>query len=309
MTRITLLDGGMGQELIKRASRPPTPLWSAQVMLDEPDLVRQVHLENIRAGARVITTNAYSVTRTRLEPQGLGDQFRTLQRLAWELAIAARDESGEAVSIAGCLPPYRWSYRPETNPPAAEMIPAYNEIASLQAPHVDFFLCETMGSAEEGFSAASAAAATGKPVWVSWTMADDESGRLRSGETLAEANAALDGLPIAVRMINCSRPETVDLCIAELVALGKATDSPVGAYANGFTGIRDYFTAGTTVAGLSARADLDPEAYAEFAMGWVGQGATIVGGCCEVGPAHIAELARRLEAAGHEIVGQIGGAP
>ena len=299
MSRITLLDGGMGQELLKRASRPPTPLWSAQVMMDEPDLVRQVHLDNIKAGARVITLNTYSVTRSRLKPHNLEAEFKPLQRRAIELAMAARDESGEDVQIAGCLPPYLWSYRPEMNPAAAEMIPAYNEIAALQAPHVDLILCETMGSAEEGFSAVSAAAATGKPVWVSWTIADDGTGKLRSGETLAQANAALDGLPLAARMVNCSKPESLDLALDDLKALG----GRIGAYANGFTGIRDYFTAGTTVAGLSARADLGPRHYADFAMGWVARGATIVGGCCEVGPAHIAELARRLADAGHEIVG------
>ncbi|MDH3669145.1 MAG: homocysteine S-methyltransferase family protein [Paracoccaceae bacterium] len=299
MTKITLLDGGMGQELIRRASGPPTPLWSAQVMMDEPDLVRDVHLDNIRAGARVITLNTYSVTRTRLEPHGLAEQFKVLQRRAIDLAQAARDASGEEVAIAGCLPPYLWSYRPEMNPGAAEMIPHYNEIASLQAPHVDLLLCETMGSAEEAFAAVSAAAATGKPVWVSWTLADDGTGRLRSGETLAEANAALDGLPVAARLVNCSKPETVDLAFDDLKALG----GTVGAYANGFTGIRDYFTAGSTVAGLSARADLGPEQYADFAMGWVDRGAKIIGGCCEVGPEHIAELARRLAEAGHEIVG------
>jgi S-methylmethionine-dependent homocysteine/selenocysteine methylase len=303
MTRITLLDGGMGQELQKRSPRLPTPLWSAQVMLDEPELVQAVHLDFIRAGARVITLNAYSATRNRLEPAGLGDQFEALQQRACDLAQAARAESGEAVTIAGCLSPYLWSYRPQGNPPAAEMIPVYAEIAALQAPHVDVILCETMGSAEEGFAAVTGAVKTGKPVWVAWTLSDDDPAggvaRLRSGETLAEANKALEGLPVAVRMVNCSKPETVDLAMADLVALG----GTVGAYANGFTGIKDYYTAGTTVAGLSARPDLGPKTYADFAMGWVEQGATVVGGCCEVGPEHIAELAGRLRAAGHEIVG------
>ncbi len=79
MRRITLLDGGMGQELIKRSPAEPTPLWSARVMLDYPELVKEVHLENIRAGARVITVNAYSVTRDRLEREGFGDRFEELQ--------------------------------------------------------------------------------------------------------------------------------------------------------------------------------------------------------------------------------------
>jgi homocysteine S-methyltransferase len=78
---------------------------------------------------------------------------------------------------------------------------------------------------------------------------------------------------------------------------------PFGAYANGFTHISDDFKADApNVNMLHHRHDLTPELYADFAMGWIAQGATIVGGCCEVGPAHIAHLARVLRAAGHQIV-------
>ena len=303
MSRITLLDGGMGQELIRRSPAKPTPLWSARVMLDYPDLVRQVHLENIRAGARVITVNAYSATRDRLEREGFGDRFEELQRTACELALRARDESGEEVTIAGCLPPLFWSYRPDLVRPATETEPIYAEIAALQAPHVDLILCETMCAGEESLGAARGAAATGKPVWVAWTVDDADGARLRSGETLAEADAMLDGLPVAARLVNCSKPEAVDQALPGLAALGGPARGCCGAYANGFTEIAAPFEPGTTVERLSAREDLGPVAYADFAMGWVDQGATIVGGCCEVGPAHIAELARRLTAAGHDIVG------
>jgi S-methylmethionine-dependent homocysteine/selenocysteine methylase len=299
MSRIILLDGGMGQELIRRSPDEPTPLWSARVMLDHPELVTQVHLENIQAGARVIIINAYSATRDRLDPAGLGDQFETLQRRACELALRARDQSGEDVTIAGCLSPLYWSYRPDLVRPVAETEPLYAEMAALQTPHVDLILCETMCAAEEGLGAVRGASSTGKPVWVAWTVDDADGTRLRSGETLAEANAALDGLPVAARLVNCSKPEAIDMAMPGLAALG----GPVGAYANGFTEIAAPFEPGTTVERLSARKDLGPAAYADFAMGWVAQGATIVGGCCEVSPAHIAELARRLKAAGHEIVG------
>lgn len=299
MTWITLLDGGMGQELIRRSPAEPTPLWSAQVMLDYPELVTEVHLENIRAGARVIIVNAYSVTRDRLDPAGLGDQFKTLQHRACELALRARDDSGEDVTIAGCLSPLHWSYRPDLVRPVADTEPVYAEMAAMQAPHVDLILCETMCAGEESLGAVRGAAFTGKPVWVAWTVDDSDGTRLRSGETLAEANAMLDGLPVAARLVNCSKPEAVDQAMPGLVAMG----GPVGAYANAFVEIAAPFKPGTTVERLAARKDLGPEAYAGFAMGWVGQGATIIGGCCEVSPAHIAEIARRMRAAGHEITG------
>jgi S-methylmethionine-dependent homocysteine/selenocysteine methylase len=77
---------------------------------------------------------------------------------------------------------------------------------------------------------------------------------------------------------------------------------PFGAYANGFTHISGNFLKNApTVKELTHRHDLTPEKYTEFAMGWVAQGATIVGGCCEVGPAHIRHLADALRTAGHQI--------
>ncbi|MEM1276214.1 MAG: homocysteine S-methyltransferase family protein [Pseudomonadota bacterium] len=297
MSRVVLMDGGMGQELIRRAKGEPTPAWSAQVMDLEPELVHQVHLENIQAGARAIIVNAYSVMRSRLVAVGKVDRFEALQRKACELATQARDDSGEDVALSGCLSPFGWSYRPELNPGVEEMLPVYREVAQIQAEYVDVILCETMGSGEEALAAATAAAETGKPVWVAWTIKDDGTGRVRSGETLTEANAMLDDLPIAARFVNCARPESIDAGMSELLGLG----GTLGIYANGFTGIKDYFTAGTTVEGLEARADLGPAQYADFAMKWVEQGVEIIGGCCEISPAHIEELSNRLKAAGYEV--------
>ncbi|TIS38957.1 MAG: homocysteine S-methyltransferase, partial [Mesorhizobium sp.] len=136
------------------------------------------------------------------------------------------------------------------------------------------------------------------PVWVSWTIADHGTPRLRSGESIAAAASALGDLPVAARLLNCCRPEAIAAALPELLALG----GPVGAYANGFTSV-EALKHGGTVDVLHARHDLDPNAYADQAMGWVETGASIVGGCCEVGPAHIAALRDRLIQAGHHISG------
>jgi homocysteine S-methyltransferase len=77
---------------------------------------------------------------------------------------------------------------------------------------------------------------------------------------------------------------------------------PFGAYANGFSEITGLpLPDGNHAPAYCARHDLTPAAYADFAMGWIGQSATIVGGCCEVGPAHIRHLHDRLLAEGHQI--------
>jgi S-methylmethionine-dependent homocysteine/selenocysteine methylase len=290
---VTLLDGGMGQELLRRADAEPTPLWSAQVMIDQPELVSAVHEDFIRAGADVITVNTYTATRCRLGPAGLDHDYERLQTLACELAEAARRVRAVGdrdVTIAGCLSPYGWTYRPELAPPFDELWPQYAETAALQAPHVDVILCETMGSIDEARAAVTGASTTGKPVWVSWTLRDDDSARLRSGERLADAVKALSELDPAAMLVNCSVPEALTTAVATLEPGGV----PFGAYANGFSHIVDDYEPGSVTTVLGHRDDLDPATYAEFALAWVEQGATIIGGCCDIGPEHIAELARRL---------------
>ena len=77
---------------------------------------------------------------------------------------------------------------------------------------------------------------------------------------------------------------------------------PFGAYANGFSQISGLPLPDDDEApDYTHRHDLTPEKYADFALRWVAMGAALVGGCCEVGPAHIRHLAERLRAEGHQI--------
>ncbi|MEQ9693073.1 homocysteine S-methyltransferase family protein [Shimia sp. SDUM112013] len=298
MKQIILKDGGTGQELIARSSMPPHPLWSAKVMMEESHIVQSVHADFIRAGARMITLNTYASTPERLAREGVPELFKSLQAKAIELVRAARDEVGvEGVRIAGCLPPLHGSYRPDMSKSHDDLLPLYREIVAEQAEACDIILCETLSAISEVTAATQAAVETGLPTWVAMTLSDDQSGTLRSGESLDAALDALEGMGHAGVMLNCSKPEVIS---ANLPALLKR-DKPVGAYANGFTGI-DALEIGGTVTELKARKDLTPEAYADFAMGWVDEGITFTGGCCEVGPAHIAELARRLTADGYRVV-------
>ena len=130
-----------------------------------------------------------------------------------------------------------------------------------------------------------------KPVWLALSVSDDEPTTLRSGEDLSDVKPLIDTYKPAAVLINCSTPEAVTAALPIVTSLGV----PFGAYANGFTKISDGFlTENPTVDALSARKDLNPNAYADFVQKWVDLGATIIGGCCEVGPDHIAELKRRF---------------
>ena len=296
MTAITLLDGGMGQELVARSGDAPTPLWSTQVMIDHPGLVQAVHADYFAAGATVATTNTYAIHHDRLVKFGLDDRFEALHRQAVAEAKAARDAQGSG-RIAGSLGPLVASYRPETHPPHAEAVAKYAEIARLLAPHVDLFLCETVASVAHARAVVEGAGAGGKPVWLSVTVDDEDGSRLRSGEPVADLAPVLPG--VAAILANCSAPEAMAAALAVFAGFGL----PFGAYANGFQQItKEFLKDNPTVDALSARPELTPALYADFAMRWVGMGATVIGGCCETNPSHIAECARRLRDAGHTIV-------
>ena len=295
-TTIVLLDGGVGQELYRRSAGPASPLWSVQVMMDEPDLVEAVHLDFIEAGARIITVNTYTATPRRLARAGKADTFETLHGAAIAAATSARDKSGRAVRIAGCLPPLVGSYRPDLTPPEEVCLADYRRIVAVQADHVDLFLCETMLSAAEARAATTAGRESGKTVWTALTVDDADGTVLRSGEGVAAgAQAAAEAGAEAV-LINCSSPEAIAAALPILAGIGL----PFGGYANGFVSV-GALQPGRTVEVLEARADLDPATYARHALQWLGAGATIVGGCCEIGPAHIAALGRRLAAGGYDI--------
>lgn len=300
MAEIALLNGGNGQEIIKRSGRSPHPLWSLRVMFDTPEVIGAVHDSYVEAGARVITMNTYVATPPRMARDGDVSLFDAAHAQAGQVARDAVARSGKPVEIAGCLPPLVASYHAELRQGPVETARDYVRMAEAQRDVADIFLIETMSNIDEARAALLAAQAVGKPAFVGLSLKDDASNLLRSGETL---DAALDVLgpmgPDGV-MVNCSSPEAVTAALPKMSVL----DVPFGGYANGFVAA-DRLAAGGTVNSLQARTDLSPEVYAGFARQWVDAGATIVGGCCEVGPAHIAHLAQVLEEDGHRLTGLV----
>ncbi len=294
-SRPLLIDGGMGRELRARGVEVPDTIWSAAALITDPDVVRRIHEDYIEAGADVITTNTYGLIRTDLAKNGIDDRFADLNRLACRLAEEARRRAGRRVALAGSLPPLRGSFRPDRVGPFDLLLGHYREQAELLAPYVDLMLCETMSSAAEARAAATAACATGKPVWVAFTLHEDRSGRLRSRESLSEAIENLSDLPISGVLANCCAPESIT------AAMGPLADAGIpwfGGYANTFEPIPEDWLLdgdGESDGALALREDLDPEAYADHVRQWLAGRATVIGGCCGTGPAHIERLRRLID--------------
>jgi homocysteine S-methyltransferase len=297
VTAITLLDGGMGQELVHRAGDKPTPLWSTQIMIDHPGMAAGVHADFFAAGATIATANSYAIHLDRLARTEMEGRFADLHAMAVAEAKSARAAQGAGL-IAGSIGPLGASYRPDLHPASDIAVRLFAEVAMQLVDDCDLLIGETVSSVDHARDLLTATLSFGKPVWVALTVDDTDGTRLRSGEPLADVLPVVQNGAAAV-LINCSTPEAIPAALDILRGAGL----PFGAYANGFEQISDGFLEDApTVDALSLRRDFTPELYANHVMGWVGQGATIVGGCCEVSPAHIAEIAARLRAAGHQIV-------
>ena len=292
-SEVILLDGGMGQEIVNRGGKVAYGEWAVAALYENPVMVQAIHRDYIQAGADIITTNTYSATRTRLRHVAMEDRFEELVQLAGQLAVQAREASAAGhVKIAACLPPLEASYVSQFALSFDEMAARYRELMDLLDPYVDIYLGETLSTSQEARAVLKAAQGRDKPIWVSWTLQDHGSNVLRGGETLQDALTSLDSLPDAI-LINCCTPDSIDSALPDL----RSSGLPFGGYANGFVEIPDEWDDYGGVTQLQTRTDLSPPAYADRVQHWITTGAAIVGGCCEVGPVHIARLRQLIDQA------------
>ena len=282
-----LLDGAMGTELEERGLRTPLPLWSAEALRTDPEAVRRLHEDYIRAGADVITTATFRTTRRTMRKAGLPEsEADRLTALAVTLARQARDAvvpGGRGVWIAGALAPLEDCYRPQAAPGEAEATPEHAEqVRRLVDAGVDVLLLETMNTVGEARAASAAAKASGIPFLVSFICAD--SATILSGEPLAEAARAVESFGPAAILVNCTPPDVVAGC---LETLARSVQTPIGCYPN--AGKSDFETEEWQ---LDTRES--PEGFALLAASWIRSGALVLGGCCGTRPSHIRALRAAL---------------
>lgn len=195
--------------------------------------------------------------------------------------------------VAGCIPPVLGSYRADLFAPAQAQ-PIIDILIEQQQAQVDFWLAETVSSIAEAQLIAQRILTTKKALWMAFTIEDQLSSTpcLRSGETVLEAISQLDKTQLTAILFNCSSAEVMEqaLVVAKqaLVEEGLAQDIHLGVYANSFSPIGLSHQANDSLCSL--REDLTPAAYLEFARTWVQAGASIIGGCCGITPAHIQAL-------------------
>ncbi|QKZ07510.1 homocysteine S-methyltransferase family protein [Pseudomonas eucalypticola] len=292
---VVILDGGMGRELQRRGAPFRQPEWSALALGEAPDAVRDVHTAYIDSGSQVITTNSYAVVPFHIGEERFAREGQSLADVAGRLARQAADVQ-PGVQVAGSLPPLFGSYRPDLFQPqrVAELL---QPLIQGLSPHVDLWLAETQSCIAEARAIRAGLPADGKAFWLSFTLKDedtDEVPRLRSGEPVVDAAKAAAELGVQVLLFNCSQPEVIGAAIdaarETFAAMGAAV--AIGAYANAFPPQPKDATANDGLDPL--REDLDPPGYLQWAADWRARGATHIGGCCGIGPEHIAVLAAGL---------------
>lgn len=283
---VTILDGGISRELQRLGAPFRQPEWSALALIETPELVAQVHDDFARAGAGVITTNSYAIVPFHIGADRFASDGVMLAARAGHLARKVADQHG--ARVAGSLPPVLGSYRPdlfEAN--AAQAILAV--LIEGLSPNVDLWLAETLSATAEAALVADLLRGDERPLWLSFTLKDEGVPALRSGESIADAAGLAVKVGAAALLFNCSCPDVMDAAVRAAQVVLAGTDMPIGVYANGFAAAADEQDANVDL--QQVRPDLDPPRYLGWAQKWVNSGASIIGGCCGIGAAHIAALA------------------
>lgn len=274
-----LLDGATGTELNRRGVDTSLPLWSARALIEAPGVLKQIHLDYLKAGAEVLISNTFRTHRRSLAQAGIGERAKELTILAVQIAQEAiqehRANGGRPAWVAGSIAPLEDCYSPELVPPQEECIKEHTEMAAdLAEGGADFLLIETMNTIREAQAAAQAAQDTGLPFSVSFVLRTD--GKLFSGESLEEVAKAIEPYDPIMLGINCTPSTTITNSLAQLQ---KLTRLPTSGYGN--IGHTD------DIHGWENTDDVTPEEYAELAKEWQSMNLRMLGGCCGTSPAYI----------------------
>ncbi|MCK2220730.1 homocysteine S-methyltransferase [Actinomadura sp. ATCC 31491] len=283
-----VLDGGLSTHLERLGADLSDELWSARLLVERPELIRQAHADYFAAGADVATTASYQATFEGFGRRGL-DRWaaEALIRLSVELATQARDAAGRGLVAASVGPygaylangaEYTGDYDLDEDALYAWHRPRWEVLASSGA---DLLACETIPSYPEARALARLLAGTsGVKAWVSFSCRDGE--RLNDGTPVREAAALFADDPRVVAVgANCTAPRHIPSLIARL-----SGGLPVVVYPNS----GESWDAGhRRWLGLA-----DPVEFGQAAAEWRRAGASMVGGCCRTTPEHIRQIRAHL---------------
>lgn len=292
-----ILDGAMSTELEAYGCDLNDQLWSAKVLMENPELIKKVHAAYFEAGADCTITASYQATIQGLTKRGMTEKEGIeLIRKSVEIAIDARDEfwdnpvnrSGRPKPlIAASIGPYGAyladgsEYHGRYNLSESELINFHHaRMKTLIEAGADILACETIPCLEEAQALVKLLEEfPGVSAWVTFSAKDEL--HINSGETIAICTKWLnDQEQVAAVGVNCTAPAYVTSLIGEIRA---HTQKPIIVYPNS-GGVYDSVKKTWAEPGLGETDSFNPEQ-------WYKAGATIIGGCCEVIPEDIKKIA------------------
>ncbi|MFI5533951.1 homocysteine S-methyltransferase [Kitasatospora sp. NPDC051853] len=275
-----VLDGGLSNQLADAGQDLSDELWSARLLADDPAALTRAHRAYVEAGAEVVITSSYQASFEGFARRGVEPEEAV--RLLGESVALARAAGPEWVAASvgpyGAVLADGSEYRGRYGLTVGQLVDFHGpRIEVLAAAGPDVLAVETVPDAVEAEAVLRVLDGLGVPAWLSFSI-DGE--RTRAGQPLAEAFALAAGAPGVVAVgVNCCAPEDADGAVR---VAAEAGGKPVVVYPNSGegwdAGARDWRGGSTFV----------PERVAQ----WLADGARLVGGCCRVGPAEIAALAR-----------------
>ncbi|PPU28434.1 homocysteine S-methyltransferase [Xanthomonas arboricola] len=291
-----LLDGALATELEQRGCDLNDALWSARVLMEQPELIYQVHRDYFAAGAQCAITASYQATPLGFAARGL-DLSQSQALIARSVALAAQARADHLQAqpqhaplwVAGSVGPYGAyladgsEYRGDYALPLAQLMDFHRpRIAALAEAEVDVLACETLPSANEIVALRLLLEEFPQlHAWFSFTLRD--AAHLSDGTALAQVIPALDACAQVIAVgINCIALDQVTVALQTLSAL---TTLPLVVYPNSgehYDASAKQWHAGSTTACTLA------DQHAQ----WLAAGARLIGGCCRTTPRDIAALAR-----------------
>lgn len=291
---VLVTDGGLATELEARGHDLSDALWSARLLVDAPEEIKAAHRAFFRAGAVIATTASYQASFDGFAVRGVGRrEAARLLRRSVALAQAARAEAaddGRERWVVASVGPYGAAradgseYRGRYGLRVTELHAWHRprlEVLAESGP--DVVALETVPDIDEAEALVSLVDDLGIPAWLTYSIDGEHT---RAGQPMAEAFAVAANAPQILAVgVNCCAPDDVT---AAVTVAREVTGKPVIVYPNSGEGwdSRRHRWVG-------------PSRYSsELARQWVAQGARVVGGCCRVRPADIAEIARAIASVG-----------
>ena len=283
-----VIDGGMGTQLEKSGVPMDSKVWSSRAVLSHPDAVRVAHEEFITAGAEVIITNTFAAARHMLEPGGLGEHVKDINLNAVKLAQQARDSvAKESVAIAGSLCEWTPTNDPKWHTPEAVGRSTREQAGLLAEAGVDLIALEMCEQTAFSVAAINAALEIGLPVWIGISAQTYKGSRSLSVFSYEDLDfeslvQVLARYPAMIMNIMHTPVPDVDKAMA---VVKRYWNGPVGIYPES-----GYFT----MPNWQFVDVIEPDELVKTAQTWIDNGARMVGGCCGLGPEHIAALRNAL---------------